>query len=65
MWISCDAFLREKKFLLVDLLVKSISKALIPVKYNFFNKEMKRLIYENKTLFVLYYPEVLKSQTVN
>lgn len=65
MWISCDAFLREKKFLLADLLVKSISKALIPVKYNFFNKEMKRLIYENKTLFVLYYPEVLKSQTVN
>lgn len=55
----------KKKILLADILVKHISKALVPVKYNFFNKEMKRLIHENKTLFALYYPEVSKSQTVN
>lgn len=45
--------------------MKYISKALTPVKYIFFNKQMKKFIYQNKTLFVLYYPEVLKNQTDN
>lgn len=65
MWISFNAFLREKKILMGNILVKYTSKALSPIKYNFFNKQKKRFIYQNKTLFVFYYPEVLKNQTDN
>lgn len=63
--ISFNAFLREKNNLLANILVKYISKAVNQIKYNFFSKQKKRFIYQNKTLFVFYYPEVMKNQTDN
>lgn len=62
MWISFNAFLEEKKNLNGKYSGEIRFWSCKSNQVQFFQLK-KRFIYQNKTLFVFYYPEVLKNQT--